>query len=309
MVYPAKSSAIYWSIYPDTKYIIPQAAGNLASGILRKMEIEGIVKRVATRDSSEWIKVENITQDQIDCDISPAVRRECIQCREEKDTLGFRPGKRICRKCDAKNRREKRADPQAKNKTRELRIAAYNKLDHYLIKNTPKECARCRETKEGKKFAKDIYNPDGLSAYCKKCMAIKQGHYNASNPESAMEYYRANREQIFERYALRVKNNPALRLLNNLRSRLRLCLKSQNAVKSTATIDLAGCTRTALMEHIQRKFRDGMDWHVDHIKPCKLFNMLIESEQKDCFHWSNLQPLFGLENLKKGAKYEEYARS
>jgi len=46
------------------------------------------------------------------------------------------------------------------------------------------------------------------------------------------------------------------------------------------------------------------EWHIDHIKPCSLFNLLNEDEQKKCFHYTNLQPLWASENLSKGCKYE-----
>ena len=45
------------------------------------------------------------------------------------------------------------------------------------------------------------------------------------------------------------------------------------------------------------------EWHIDHIKPCASFNLLNEDEQKKCFHYTNLQPLWASENLSKGCKY------
>ena len=43
-------------------------------------------------------------------------------------------------------------------------------------------------------------------------------------------------------------------------------------------------------------------WHIDHIKPCKSFDLTKSDEQKKCFHYTNLQPLWALDNIKKGAK-------
>ena len=40
-------------------------------------------------------------------------------------------------------------------------------------------------------------------------------------------------------------------------------------------------------------------WHVDHIKPVKKFDLRIEKERQKCFHYSNLQPLWAKENMKK----------
>ena len=44
------------------------------------------------------------------------------------------------------------------------------------------------------------------------------------------------------------------------------------------------------------------DWHVDHIRPCASFDLTNEDEQRICFHYKNLQPLWGPDNLEKGAK-------
>ena len=45
------------------------------------------------------------------------------------------------------------------------------------------------------------------------------------------------------------------------------------------------------------------EWHVDHIKPCAKFDLSEEEQQKKCFNYKNLQPLWGEDNLKKGDKY------
>ena len=47
------------------------------------------------------------------------------------------------------------------------------------------------------------------------------------------------------------------------------------------------------------------EWHIDHIKPCASFALSIEEEQHKCFHYSNLQPLWSIDNLKKGSKEME----
>lgn len=62
-----------------------------------------------------------------------------------------------------------------------------------------------------------------------------------------------------------------------------------------------------LKKHLEIKFTKGMSWenygkwHVDHIKPCAKFDLTKESEQRKCFHYTNLQPLWAIDNFKKGA--------
>ena len=43
-------------------------------------------------------------------------------------------------------------------------------------------------------------------------------------------------------------------------------------------------------------------WHIDHIIPCARFDLSDPGQQKICFHYTNLQPMWGEDNLKKGAR-------
>ena len=42
--------------------------------------------------------------------------------------------------------------------------------------------------------------------------------------------------------------------------------------------------------------------HIDHHIPIASFNLLKEEEQKKCFHYTNLKPLWAKDNLSKGKK-------
>ena len=48
----------------------------------------------------------------------------------------------------------------------------------------------------------------------------------------------------------------------------------------------------------------GKVWEIDHIKPCASFNLSNFEQQKQCFHYTNLQPLTIFENRSKKDKYE-----
>ncbi len=73
-------------------------------------------------------------------------------------------------------------------------------------------------------------------------------------------------------------------------------------------MDLIGCSIEHLKNHLEVQFDDGMSWanyglwHVDHILPCALFDLSKEEEQKLCFCFENLQPLWKFDNWSKGAK-------
>ena len=75
--------------------------------------------------------------------------------------------------------------------------------------------------------------------------------------------------------------------------------------KSGHTIDLLGCSIDQLKNHLENQFKPGMSWsnygkwHIDHIRPCASFDMRNPKDQKVCFNYKNLQPLWAIQNLTK----------
>jgi len=107
----------------------------------------------------------------------------------------------------------------------------------------------------------------------------------------------------------RTANDPNYQILNNLRTRLWYALKGRN--KSESTLNLIGCSVDELWKHLESQFVDGMTlenygpiWQVDHQKPCAIFDLTDPRQQRQCFNWRNLQPMFGPENSSKGDVYD-----
>jgi hypothetical protein len=79
--------------------------------------------------------------------------------------------------------------------------------------------------------------------------------------------------------------------------------------KSASTLELLGCSCHQLLAHLANQFAPGMswdnygEWHIDHIRPCASFDLLDPEQQRQCFHWSNLQPLWAADNIRKHAKW------
>lgn len=136
-------------------------------------------------------------------------------------------------------------------------------------------------------------------------------------------YYKENEEKVKEKSKLsrvngrakrkeyrdhRRKNDVDYKIRENLRTRIRGALRGNQ--KSQKTESLLGCTINFFREHFKNQFSIDMTWekflnseiHIDHIKPCASFDLSIDSEQHKCFHYTNLQPLWAIDNLKKGAK-------
>jgi hypothetical protein len=95
-------------------------------------------------------------------------------------------------------------------------------------------------------------------------------------------------------------------IINNIRSRLYKYLKKLTLTKRNKTFDIVGITPQELKEHLEKQFISGMtwenrnEWHIDHIIP--LSSAKTEEELYKLCHYTNLQPLWAEDNLKKSNK-------
>lgn len=110
----------------------------------------------------------------------------------------------------------------------------------------------------------------------------------------------------------RYRNEPAFRLKNILRRRIRKVIASKGyRPRSASIIDAIGCTAHELKSHIETQFKAGMTWenmgkwHIDHIIPLASINARNEQELLEQMtklnHYTNLQPLWAADNMRKGA--------
>lgn len=92
-------------------------------------------------------------------------------------------------------------------------------------------------------------------------------------------------------------------ITERLRCRIRNTITK--GYKSAPTLVLLGCDIESFKIHLKNQFTEGMswdnygEWHIDHIKPCCSFDLSVEENQRECFHYSNLRPLWGGDNLSK----------
>lgn len=122
-----------------------------------------------------------------------------------------------------------------------------------------------------------------------------------NNPDYMSNYQR-------EYVKLRRNNDPLYKLKHNLRTRIKRFFNSKNITKQNKTFDIVGCTPEFLKEHIENQFTEGMSWelmgqhiHIDHIIPLSSAN--TEEEVYKLCHYTNLQPLWAKDNMKKSNKY------
>lgn len=132
----------------------------------------------------------------------------------------------------------------------------------------------------------------------KQTLINKTIQWRKNNPEKVSQYRRQ-----YEQY--RMDRDIEFKLRKILRNRLNNAIK--NNFKSGSAIKNLGCTITELKKHLESQFQEGMtwdnhgDWHIDHIKPLAKFNLSKLKELKKACHYTNLQPLWAKDNLKKGA--------
>ena len=101
--------------------------------------------------------------------------------------------------------------------------------------------------------------------------------------------------------------DPNAKLLFYTRSSMYKVLRGLE--KSAPTLKLLDVPNIEfLWQHLIKQFQPGMTkenyglWHVDHIIPCSSFDFSDFEQQKKCFHYTNLQPLWASDNLSKGTK-------
>ena len=136
--------------------------------------------------------------------------------------------------------------------------------------------------------------------------------WRLDNREKIKEYskqWKLNNRDYHNKYQKhRSKTDPIFKFIKNQRKRVWKVLKGKHKCKST--IELLGCSAEYCWNHLEQQFKPGMTrdnyglWHVDHITPCASFDLNDPEQQKFCFHYTNLQPLWAIDNIKKGAKLD-----
>ncbi len=185
-----------------------------------------------------------------------------------------------------------------------------------------KKCSKCQEHKILDNFYSDKKNVFGKSSSCKICSDKTHKKYHIKNKEKIKqyqkEYHETNRTIIRNKARKqankykkdRRKTDIHYKLRENLRHRVWNSIKLKSGSKSKKTMDLIGCSLQQLKSYLEKKFTDGMTWdnygfygwHIDHIIPCDSFDLTDVSQQKICFHYTNLQPLWAKDNFQKGNK-------
>jgi hypothetical protein len=224
----------------------------------------------------------------------------CLDCKEAKSLEEFPPRKN----------RKSGVFPYC-------RICTYKRIKLYREKYPDRWRAtrkKYQQSDKGKKATKKYYQTHAPAIIAQKHVYNDQNreHINARQRDYNGREAAAIRVRHRLAQAIRRANNPMLKVRGALGARLNYLLKLVGGVKVDRIYKLIGCTPAFLRAHIEANWTEGMNWgnyglgvgkwHVDHIIACQSgeFDLLKKEDQYRCFNWINLQPMWGVENIRKG---------
>ena len=221
---------------------------------------------------------------------------------------------------------------QANREEKLARQKIYYKAN--LEKVRARQKAWCEANRESLKAAKKVYYETNREAILKRTAAWNKAWY-AANREAIREsrrlpskawreanrekciarsraYRLANREKIAASQKAYSENNLGAKTARNIRRRIREAIRVAGATKSAKAVELLGASIEEVRAHLEAQFKLGMTWdnwsthgwHVDHIKPCASFDLTDPEQQKACFHYTNLQPLWAKDNHSKSDRLD-----
>lgn len=225
--------------------------------------------------------------------ISLYTMKKCCSCKNEKSLSEFYTNKTtkdgyqtVCIECNKKRYDTKKHEKEFKQKRIDYG-RQYKKENRESIREKHREY---KKTPRARQLAKE---------------------YRKTHP-STPEQRKVRREQRKQR----LEENPHLKIAKSIRCRIRKVLKGKS--KSAKTLKLLGCDFEFFKLHLESYFTEGMSWDnygkgegkwcIDHIVPCNLYDLNITEHQENCFHFSNQQPLWWIENNEKGDRLLEHDR-
>jgi|DEB0MinimDraft_6_1074348.scaffolds.fasta_scaffold08888_2 hypothetical protein len=240
--------------------------------------------------------------------------KTCCRCKEIKDYDNFKKNRsrkdgyasncRSCDKIDYEKNKEK--NRERCKKWRENNIEKISERKKNYRKNNIEKVREQERNLYYKRIDYYIkYREDNKEHYKKWREENKDKKH-----EYMKNYYEKNKEYIKDynnKYQInRRKMDEGYRILHCLRARLNQALKGKN--KYNTTMELVGCSMEFLKDYLENTKVPGKDYtnaHIDHIKPCASFDLTDPEQQKECFHYTNLQFLPAIENLQKGSKLQQ----
>jgi len=189
--------------------------------------------------------------------------------------------------------RQYRADPKNKTKQRE-RDQKRSADPAYKTQRRVKYATDIEFREQAKARARRYYQEHWAECRARMCDYLK-------DPEHLQALRNAQKQWR--------RRNP---LASRMRSRIKMALRRARLKPSDKcrTIEYLGCSWAEYTTYLEGLFTPDMTWeafnrgeiHIDHIRPLALFDLTKQEERQKALHWSNTQPLWGKDNMRKGAK-------
>ena len=214
------------------------------------------------------------------------MKKQCYRCKQYKSLHDFSKCKtnkdglqRKCKLCERDMHQQRYADPEKRTQKIE-KMCKYNKT------------RRSDETSNEREYR--------LSS---------QRRWYEDHKEDQSEYRKEYMKDKTNR-AWALRKLPRYKIAFRCRVQLRNALCNTKKYLKSHTKELLGVSSwEEAKNYIEARFVDGMSWdnmdlwHIDHIKPISSFNLEDPTQLAECFNIKNLQPLWAIDNIKKGDKY------
>jgi len=198
-----------------------------------------------------------------------------------------------------------------------------------IMDQKEKRCATCKQFLNILNFYKNKSTKDGLHKQCKNCIR-KKYELNMQDPEFRKRKCKASKEWVnnnkerrkeYDKKRNKIKTikisiqkpsfkprTESQKISSYYRRRLREMLDGKRYSKTV--LKYLGCSIEEFKIYMESMFMEGMNWsnrgytgwHIDHKIPCCNFNMKKEEDLMVCFHYTNMQPLWAEDNMKKHTK-------
>jgi hypothetical protein len=233
---------------------------------------------MGTLQQNIWVE-NDLTEQEKSCLNSNVKEQNVITNAIETDSTQSQ-----CKDIEKKERRRLQLNASNRKwywkKNKEQR-AMYNKKRYYSNKVKHNKCSKEWKSK----------NREYFKHYKKQ--------YSSNNKDKIRKYH--------TKYCSnRLKSDVSFKISCSLRTRLYVALKGNQ--KSGSAVKDLGCSITEFKTYISSKFQPGMTWdnygkwHLDHIIPLSAFNLENRIEFLKACHYTNYQPLWEKDNIRKSNK-------
>lgn len=226
--------------------------------------------------------------------------KECSKCKIKKSIESFPKCTENknglfswCKKCKSEYRKQQNFNHpelliKEREQARKRRLANRKRYAEYSKKWQHKNPKKCREQGKKWRLKNSVKHRELIKAWALK------------NPDKI--------KKMRQRGGLKFRSTIKGNLSCKMGTQTWKSLHKNKASKSWKSY--VSYTIEDLRKHLESKFTEGMTWnnmgkwHIDHKVPVSFFQYEKPSDQEFQYCWSldNLQPLWALDNIKKGAK-------